>query len=572
MISQTEHELTGFPSIDKPWLKYYNKEAIQTKPFAGSIYRHILQNNQEYQDNCALQYFGNKISYREMFHKADIVASAFANYGVKEGDKVILIMTSCPELVYILLALNKIGAVANMINPLFTQEQIRDRINDTNAEVMIVLDQFWGLIDSIFQELCIKRTVVVPIVESMPTITKLIASIKLKKKILYSQKILSFRDFLKINDGKSCKEECKSDIPAIMVYSSGTTGASKGIVLTNKGMNATIAHYEHTGFEYKRNYTYLQIVPVWFSTGAVLCLFMPLCFGLSLIIEPVFSEENFSKDILRYKPNIIMGATSLWLHFLNNIKGKNIDLSFITYPITGGEKTLPGTERKLNEVLHQYGCKYHLITGYGMCELGATATSTSMNWYKPGSAGYPIKGVTVAAFNDESNKECKYNQRGEIRILTPARMKEYYKRPDATKEFFWRDPDGNEWGCTGDVGYVDQDGFLFVEGRATDYFTTKSGEKIYNFDIENVILEVDGVYQCEVVGRKQPDGYEEAFAFIIFSEKANKDKVLSEVQRICKKRLKTEQIPVEFRVLESFPVKPSGKRDMEKLIRIAAES
>lgn len=412
----------------------------------------------------------------------------------------------------------------------------------------------------------------VPIVESMPTITKLIAGIKLKKKIPYSQKIISFRDFLKINDGKSCKEECKSDILAIMVYSSGTTGASKGIVLTNKGMNATIAHYEHTGFEYKRNYTYLQIVPVWFSTGAVFCLFMPLCLGLSLIIEPVFSEENFSKDILRYKPNIIMGATSLWLYFLNNIKGKNIDLSFITYPITGGEKTLPGTERKLNEVLHQYGCKYHLVTGYGMCELGATATSTSMNWYKPGSAGYPIKGVTVAAFNGESNKECKYNQRGEIRILTPARMKEYYKRPDATKEFFWRDPDGNEWGCTGDVGYVDQDGFLFVEGRATDYFTTKSGEKIYNFDIENVILEVDGVYQCEVVGRKQPDGYEEAFAFIIFSEKANKDKVLSEVQRICKKRLKTEQIPVEFRVLDSFPVKPSGKRDMEKLIRIAAES
>lgn len=137
---------------------------------------------------------------------------------------------------------------------------------------------------------------------------------------------------------------------------------------------------------------------------------MPLCLGLSLIIEPVFSEENFSKDILRYKPNIIMGATSLWLYFLNNIKGKNIDLSFITYPITGGEKTLPSTERKLNEVLQQYGCKYHLVTGYGMCELGATATSTSMKWYKPGSAGYPIKGVTVAAFNGESNKECKYNQ------------------------------------------------------------------------------------------------------------------------------------------------------------------
>ena len=152
-----------------------------------------------------------------------------------------------------------------------------------------------------------------------------------------------------------------------------------------------------------------------------------------------------------------MGPTSLWLHFLNNIKQKNMDLSFITYPITGGEKTLSGTERKLNEVLHKYGCKYHLITGYGMCELGSTATSNSMNWYKPGSAGYPIKGVTVATFDVAFDKECKYNQRGEIRVLTPARMKGYYKRSDATKEFFWRDSNGNEWGCTGDVVYVDSD-------------------------------------------------------------------------------------------------------------------
>ena len=523
-------------------------------------------------NKCALQYFDAKISYKEMFEKADMVANAFTNYGVKEGDNVILIMTSCPELVYILLGLNKIGVVVNMINPLFTQDQIKDRINDTGAEVMVVLDQLLGSVESILQDLCVNMVVVVPIVASMPAVTRIISGIKLKKKIPYSKKIVKFKQFVKKYGKKLSSEVCNADIPAIMVYSSGTTGASKGIVLTNKGMNATIAHYEYTGFEYKQNYTYLQIVPVWFSTGAVVCLFMPLCLGLSLIIEPVFNEVNFAKDILQYKPNIIMGATSLWLYFLDSIKGKDIDLSFITYPITGGEKTLPSTEKKLNEVLRQYGCKYHLITGYGMCELGSTATSTSMNWYKLGSAGYPIKGVTVAAFDGEINKECKYNQRGEIRILTSARMNGYYKRLDATKEFFWRNSDGNEWGCTGDVGYVDSDGFLYVEGRAIDYFTTKSGEKVYNFDIENVILEIEGIYQCEVVEKRKIGGYEEAFAFVVLTEKEKETEVLAEVQRVCKKRLKEEQIPVEFRVIDSFPVKSSGKRDMEKLIQIAAES
>ncbi len=563
-----ENNKTGFPSIDKPWLKYYSEDAINAVPFKGSIYKHIYENNKNYLDNCAIQYFGSKISYREMFEKADIIANSFAEYGVRKGDNVILLMSSCPELVYILLALNKIGAVANMINPLFTSEQIRDRINDTNASLMIVLDQLVGLIEPLSGKLCIKKTIVVPITSSMPTITKIIAGIKLKKKIPYSDTVISWKDFEKNNTKISCVEVCDDDCPAIMVYSSGTTGASKGIVLMNKGMNATIAHYENTGFEYKRDYTYLQIVPVWFSTGAVFCLFMPLCLGVSVIIEPVFSDANFAKDIMKYKPNMIMGATSLWLHFIDGIKNKNIDLSFITYPITGGEKILPTTEKSLNDVLSQYGCKYHLVTGYGMCELGATATSTSMTNYKYGSAGYPIKGVTVAAFDIDTNEECKFNQRGEIRVLTPARMKEYYKRPDATKQFFWKDSNGNEWGCTNDMGYVDSDGFVFIEGRANDFFTTKSGKKTYCFDVEDVILQCNSVDQCEVVGVTTQNGYEVAYAFVVIKNDIEDVDVLLDA---CREKIDEESVPVNISVIDRFPIKPSGKRDMEKLIEMARE-
>ena len=164
---------------------------------------------------------------------------------------------------------------------------------------------------------------------------------------------------------------------------------------------------------------------------------------------------------------MIMGATSLWLYFLSNLKKKKMDLSFIKYPITGGEKILADTEIELNDILKQCGCDVHMTTGYGMCELGSTASATSVKYYKYGSTGYPIKDVIIGAFDIETNRECKYKERGEIRVLTPSRMKEYYKRPDATEEFFWKDLEGREWGCTGDVGYVDEDGFVFVEGRAT---------------------------------------------------------------------------------------------------------
>ena len=532
------------------------------------MYEHIKVKNWDYLNNYAIQYFGKKITYRELYKSADLVAECLVNEGVKKGDNVILLMSSCPELVYLLLAINKIGAIANMINPLFSKEQIRDRINDTDASIMFVLDQLHKLTADISEQLCIQKTVVIPIVSSMPLLTGMVAGLKLNKKITYNESVVLWKDFLWNSKTQNEVEVNDAEVPAIMVYSSGTTGASKGIVLTNKGINATIAHYEFTGFEYKREYTYLQIIPTWFSTGAVFCLFMPLCLGVCVILEPVFSEENFTKDIIKYKPNMIMGATSLWLYFLNSIKEKKKNLSFVTYPITGGEKILPKTEKELNEILKKCGCNTHLVTGYGMCELGSTATSTSMEHYRYGSAGYPIKGVTVAAFDLNTNKECKYNKRGEIRVLTPARMQGYYKRPDATAEFFWKDSEGLEWGCTGDVGYVDKDGFVWVEGRATDCFLTKSGKKVYCFDIEDVILQDEQVAQCEVLGIGE-EGDSVPYAFVV-SKNATID--TSIIIDRCKRKLDAESVPVKIEVLNKFPVKGSGKRNMEQLMQMAQKN
>jgi len=559
---------TGYPSVDKPWLKYYSEEAISSEPFNGSIYEHIKWKNINYLGNYALQYFGKKITYNEMFDRADLVAQALIKEGVRRGDNVILLMSSCPELVYLLLALNKIGAVANMINPLFTEEQIRDRINDTDAKLMFVLDQLHRLTEHISNDLCIKKMVVVPIVNSMPIMTKCVAGIKLNKKIDYSNKLIRWNDFLRCGENGLIDSVNESELPAIMVYSSGTTGASKGIVLTNKGINTTIAHYEYTGFEYERNYSFLQIVPVWFSTGAVFCLLLPLCLGVEVIIEPVFNERNFTKDIIKYKPNMVMGATSLWIYFFDYIKGKKIDLSYMKYPITGGEKILPKTEEELDKILKERGCYCHLVTGYGMCELGSTASSTSMEHYKYGSAGYPIKGVTVAAFDLDTNEECKFNERGEIRVLTPARMKEYYKRPDATEEFFWKDSGGREWGCTGDIGYVDEDGFVWVEGRATDYFISKSGKKIFCFDIEDVILRDEQVAQCEVLGIGGK-GKGVPYAFVVGK---NPGININSILDRCKDSLDDESTPVKITVLDKFPVKGSGKRDMEQLRQMVENS
>lgn len=573
-MTNEEKTMTGYPSIDKPWLKYYGRE-LDKEPFNGNLYEHVYSKNKDYLENKALQFYGRNISYCDLFHMVDKVAQVFLNYGIRSGDNISLLMSSCPEMVYILLGANKIGAVVNMVNPVFDDCQIRDRVNDSEADVLIVLDQLVEKIIGIQDELCVKHIVVVPIEQSMPTIIRLAAHHKLKKKISYTTRVLRWDDFVdKYSDGNNIEiTGSDENLPAIMVYSSGTTGASKGIVLTNKGINATIAHYEYTGFEYDRSDKFLQIIPTWFSTGTVICLVMPLCLGLQVILEPVFSEESFARDIFKYKPNMIMGATSLWLHMMKTLKKEKKDLSFVTYPITGGEKILPETEEELNRLLKINGCKAHLTTGYGMCELGSTVTSTSMKYWKVGTTGYPILGVTVAAFDVDTNRECKYGERGEIRVLTPARMKEYYKRPDATAEFLWKDTEGREWGCTGDIGYIEQDGFVYVQGRASDFFTNKEGKKVYCFDIEDEILKADEVYQCEVVSKASDEGYEYPIAFVVLKEGVQKEskEIINALETYCNKHIEQASVPTEYIILDKFPVKASGKRDMEKLMEMAGE-
>lgn len=561
-----EKTMTGYASIDKPWLKYYSEEAINAPLPECTVYENIRFNNSENMSDIALEFFKKKISYKTLFENVERVKHAFVSNGVKKGDRVIMVTSSTPELVYAVLALCRIGAIANMINPVFTLEQIKDRINETDAEMMLVLDQLYPKIHPIMSDLCVKKTVVIDVCNEMPKGMKLFATAKMRKTIPYGEGIIRWKDFL--SEGKNAASvkdvPYEKDMPLVMVYSSGTTGASKGIVLTNDGINATISHYLSPDFPYNRGDKFLQIVPSWFSTGLILCLLMPICLGVTAILEPVFSKENFAKDIKKYRPNMILGATSLWNYTKDCKELKGVDLSFITYPITGGEEILSRTENAINEFLKNANCKSALLKGYGMCELGSTVSTDSSTIRKSGSAGFPIKGVTVAAFDLQTDKELKYGERGEIRVDSPAHMKEYFKNSKATEAYFYKDEKGVLWGCTGDIGYVDEEGFIYILGRATDTFVSKSGETTFCFDIESEIRRNAYVKQCEVVGLPVA-GYEVPVAHIILEDNCSvsEQEVITVIHNSCVNKLSEDSVPCGYKIRKDFPVKSSGKRDME---------
>lgn len=563
-----EKKLTGYPSIDKPWLKYYSEEAINTPIPQKTVYELFQELNSEHLSDIALIYFGRKISYKHVFENVEKAKIAFLAHGVKKGDRVILFTSATPELVYAVLALCRIGAIANMISPLFTLDQIKDRINETDADVMLVLDQLYAKIQPVIGELCVKKTIIIPVYNEMSGIVKAIATIKMKKKIEYSDALIQWSDFLE--KGKGIRDQAdavyEENTPLVIVYSSGTTGASKGIVLTNDGINAVISHYISPDFPMKRGDKMLQIIPTWFSTGLILSVLMPISIGLTTILEPAFSKENFAKDVKKYLPQVVLAPLSLWTYAIESKELQQADLSNMVYPFSGGELVLPRIEKIINDFLHKRNCKSVLLKGYGMCELGSTVATDSLQKNKSVSTGYPMKGVVAAAFDVETNKELKYGGRGEIRVASPAHMKEYYKNEDATKAFFYQDDNGVLWGCTGDMGYVDEDGFIYILGRMSDTFMTAEGENVYCFDVENQIFKNDNIAQCEVVGIDMGN-YDVPVAHIILNKECTTpvDEIICNIHSLCKDNLPEHGIPHGYKICDAFPIRISGKRDMEKI-------
>lgn len=563
---------TGFPSIDKPWLKYYSEEDFDITIPTCNIYQNIYELNKEYSENVAIMYFNNRIKYEELFSSTEICARALRSIGIQRGDCVTLCSAAVPEAIYLVLACSRIGAIANFLNPLFNKEQLLERINESESRWLFVLDAMFSYVKDSLENSCIENVVIIPVTNSFsPFLAKVLGHNYRTRKLIKNgngiQKFIHWNDFCdySLSFANEPDVSFQPDTPVIMVYSSGSTGASKGILLTNEGINATIANYTISNMHIDRGDTFLQMIPVWFSTGIVISVLMPLAKGAIVIPEPKFSKETFQRDLKRYRPSVTLAATSLWLYVVNT--NEKIDFSNMKYPTSGGEKILPLDELRINDYLKSNGCKTRLYKGYGMCELGSEICGDNdAPGYqgKLGGCGYPILNVIVSVFSLDTDKELKYGEHGEIRVISPARMKAYFKNNTATESFFKTDDQGRVWGCTGDIGYLDEDGELFVLGRTNDC-CIRGDQKVYLFDIEEKIFDIEAINQCKVIDT-EIDGEECLVAHIVLrSENADESDILRTIHNHLKDTLPDYMIPRYYKIRKTMPVHTNGKRDVAAL-------
>ena len=562
-------ELTGYPSIDKPWERFYAGIEqkilfLDTTPYIG-----LIQNNKDYPDEIAIEYFCAKMRFGELFKNIDSVAKALTEFGINKGDFVTICSTTTPEVIYTFYAISKIGAVANVMSPFYTSDELLSRINECDSKLVIMVDKFMPKFKDAFSKENDKKVVVLPLMNSsmLRFVTKGYKANKTNE--------VSWNDFVK--SGKDRKEAAVQPYeyrsPMAMVYSSGTTGASKGILLSVDSFQCLINAYGNSGFDTSRRQAVFQNIPPWHSTGLSLGINFPLSFGVKVCTDPRFDHDVFIKSVLKYKPEYILTNTSMYQGFtfdksLKRLKGKS--LSFLKYPVEGGEPLTEKDIENIETVFRTHGSNARLLNGYGECECGATVTTDiTSKKFSNDASGIPLPDITtVGIFNDDYT-ELKYGERGNILVKTEIGMLEYYKNPKATKEFFYDAPNGDRWSKTGDIGYLNEDGSLVVLGRKSD-ISTINGIEIYNFDIERAILKSDKVKLCEI--QTHPNDDNRLVAHIVWENDVNEllktqpnktEDCLKELQSIACKNLNIKAaVPESFRIWESFPSAPSGKRDI----------
>lgn len=561
--------MTGYPSIDKPWMKYYSDAALSAKIPDCTIYEAIKNANQDNLDHVALIHYGKRITYRELFQQIDNVASSLVSMGITKSSIVSICMLNSPETIYLLYALNKIGAVANMVSPISSPEEIVHDICHVHTKHLFTLDIFQEKIAAIINQTELETVVVVPATQSMSKVNQLGAAYLkgLKGKPLPSDvRFVGWHTFCS-NASAAIKTTHDPSADAVIVYTGGTTGGSKGVLLTNSSIISTAEQAIISGKRsYAREHTWMQVIPLFVAYGVCCSLQMPLTVGMTLIIR-VPTAETISQ-LCKFKPNHIMYGPAMWEKLAD--ENKDIDLSFLITAVSGGDRLPEAVELKINTYLQKHGSRTDVLNGYGMSEVGAAVAANHWYAHELGSVGIPFTENIISAFDTDSGHELQYNQEGEICVCTPSMMKEYINNPEETANVIRKHDDGKLWVHTGDLGYITENGFVYISGRIKRFITVYDGElykKVFSLDIEKVLFQHQAIENCAVVAAPAPMGQVPKAFIILNRQYAWSQELEDDIKFFCAEHLNPNAVPVQYIFVDSFPLTNIGKVDYRALER-----
>ncbi len=564
---------TAYPSIDKPWLKYYSKEHINAKLPKCKVYDYVESENRNHASEVALDYYGKTISYGRFFEATKKAAKGFLHMGIKARDVVTIIAVITPEIVYSIYGLNRIGAISNLLDPRESTEEIRDSLLKTNSTAVVALDLDYEKITEAVKGTSVKSVVFVSPADSLPIGIKGLYKMKTGK-IKIAKEYYSWKRF--IQEGKVQEliespyheNEC-----CVIVETGGTTGETKRVMLTDDNLNQSAFQLYNSPFDLKRGDVIAGIIPPFVAYGIGNGMHMPLIYGMRLLLIPLFHPDKFDEFLLKHRPNHVVGVPAFFEGLVNSKKMDNQDISFLKSLVVGADALRPELEDKLNSFLKAHNAQNNVLKGYGLTEVTAAVSACmSDDVNKLRSVGIPFSHTVISIFDPDTGKELKIGEKGEVCTTGPNTMLGYYNDEAGTKQILKKHDDGLVWLHSGDIGYMDEDGFLYINGRIKRIIIRFEGKKVFPNIVENIIEKNDMVKECCVVGTKDPNHIQGMLPmlFVVLTEEALKDKerALAKLREFCDNELPDYSRPVDIRVLDRLPLTPIGKVDYRSLEKI----
>lgn len=555
------------PSETKPWRKYYSRESLSAEVPECTAYQYLKKMNKLYTEQTALCYYGRNISFKELFKRIDECADAFLGLGVKNGDIVSLLTVSVPETVVAIYALNKLGATANTIDPRMDIDSIKRMILESKSKILITLDLAFSKVRRIKQEIGQEYIIVQSAFTSLPLLARVYKTLTERIPVSYDEMVIKWEDFLKKGLGFSaCEAPYKGDTTVAITYTGGTTGFPKGVMLTNDSLNAVAFNFMHSSIDVKRKDKFLGIIPVFSSYGLVCGMHMPLCLGMTLILVPNFQPIKIGKLIRKFKPQHMVSVPAFYEIMMESREMRNLDLSFLVTLGSGGDTMNEGLESKLSDFMKAHNMHRPLAQGYGMSELSAAVSFCAEDIYKKGSVGIPSVTNTVGIFAPDTFDELDIGEEGEICITGPSMMKGYFRNIKETEYVMRKHPDGKYWIHSGDIGYLDEDGFLFVNGRIKRMITRFDGHKIFPVNIESLVSEHPKVRNCCAIGiTDMTHGQGKVPLVLLDLADCDKEATCREIFNICDTQLEERGKPVGIVSVDNIPLTGMGKNDYRAL-------
>ena len=553
--------LTGYPSIDKPWLKYYSEEDKAATLPKMTMYQMLWNSRKNHLDDDCIHYYGRKITYGDFIKNIHKSVNVLAGMGIGIGDIVTIVSLHTPETFYAIYALNYIGAIANMLYISLTEHEIIESVKNTDSKVLLIFDLMPGKAEALASQLNIP-VVLLSLTDSMPPLTKLLFSLKAKRA---KPKLSTLKEYLQKASSECTIKMCEdSEATAVLVYTSGTTGSPKGVMLSNTCLNNVAFSCQHAGRGYQRGDKYLNTIPPFLGFG-ISMNHLGFCAGFVSQILLAADPDEIAKALVKRKSNRIVYGPRLADSIIHHVKG---NLGYLKEFTGGGEAIAPDKEREINAFLEEHHALTKYNAGYGMTEAASVVSSNVNHAYKLESVGIPSVTTNIKVMDD--GIEQPYNAVGELCFSSPSIMQGYYKDPQATAKVLETDANGTVWLHSGDLGYVDEDGFIFITGRLKRIYTVfgkdKAMYKLFPQRIEEFVALLPGVDSCAVTVREDTVKLHVATAFVVpTNETCDKERLVSNITKEIERNLPEYLMPAVIHIIDSMPLTTSGKVDMAAL-------